>query len=312
MAQTTVGVAVTEPTAARAVDVITRAEEAGVPAVWMTSGGPDPMMTFAAAAMRTRSVKFGTAIVPTYPRHPLALANQAVALGQLAPGRFRLGVGPSHRPTMENVWGIPFDQPLAHLREYLGVLRAALWTGEVNVDGPRFKVHTRIPDPPAVPILISALRERAFRLAGELADGAISWVCPAPYLGQVALPALEAGARQAGRPTPPLVAHCFVAVHENREAVYEVARRQVAIYPRLAFYSRMFQDAGFPEAADGNLSDRMIDAVVVHGDEAQVRAGLQAFIDQGATEVIASILPVGDDRAASIDRILGAVAGLAR
>ena len=312
MPETTVGVAITEPTAERAIDLIVRAEGAGVPAVWMTSGGPDPMMTFAAAARRTQSVKFGTAIVPTYPRHPLALANQAVVLGQLAPGRFRLGVGPSHKPLMENVWGIPFEQPHAHLREYVGVLRAALTTGEVNVDGPRFKVHTRIADPPAVPIMISALRERAFRLAGEIADGAISWVCPASYLGRVAVPALEAGARQAGRPTPPLVAHCFIAVHENREAVYEVARRQVATYPRLPFYSRMFQDAGFPEAKEGTLSDRMIDAVVVHGDEAQVRAGLQSFIEQGATEVIASIMPVRDDRAGSIDRILGAVAGVAR
>lgn len=310
MPDTTIGIGLAEPTAARAIEVIRRAEAAGVPAAWMTSGGPDPMTTFAAAAIQTQSITFGTAIVPTYPRHPLALANQAIVLGQLAPDRFRLGVGPSHKPLMENVWGIEFERPLDHLREYVGVLRAALTTGEVNVDGPRFKVHTRLQNPPHVPIMISALRQRAFRLAGEVADGAISWVCPADYLARTALPAMQAGARAAGRPTPPLVAHCFVAVSENREAVYEMARRTVANYPRLPFYQQMFVDAGFPEAREGVPSDRIIDAVVVHGDEAQVQAGLRSFLDSGATEVIASLMPVGDDRDAAIDRILRAIAGL--
>lgn len=310
MPDTTIGIGLAEPTAARAIEVIRRAEAAGVPAAWMTSGGPDPMTTFAAAAVQTQSITFGTAIVPTYPRHPLALANQAIVLGQLAPDRFRLGVGPSHKPLMENVWGIEFEHPLDHLREYVGILRAALTTGEVNVDGPRFKVHTRLQNPPHVPIMISALRQRAFRLAGEVADGAISWVCPADYLAKTALPAMQAGARAAGRPTPPLVAHCFVAVSENREAVYEMARRTVANYPRLPFYQQMFVDAGFPEAREGVPSDRIIDAVVVHGDEAQVQAGLRSFLDSGATEVIASLMPVGDDRDAAIDRILRAIAGL--
>lgn len=310
MPEKMVGIGLSEPTAARAIDVIRRAEAAGVKAAWMTSGGPDPMTTFSAAAVQTSSIQFGTAIVPTYPRHPLALANQAVVLGQLAPDRFRLGVGPSHKPMMENVWGIEFERPLDHLREYVGVLRGALTSGEVNVDGPRFKVHTRLQSPPQVPIMISALRQRAFRLSGEIADGAISWVCPADYLAKTALPAMQAGAQAAGRPTPPLVAHCFVAVSENREAVYEAARRTVANYPRLPFYHQMFVDAGFPEAREGVPSERIIDAVVVHGDESQVQAGLQSFLDLGATEVIASLMPVGDDRDAAIDRILRAVAGM--
>lgn len=309
MSQNMIGIGLSEATAERAIAVIRRAEAAGVGAAWMTSGGPDPMMTFAAAASQTTSIRFGTAIIPTYPRHPLAVVNQTVVLDQLAPGRFRLGVGPSHKPIMEDIWGIPFEKPLDHLREYVGVLRAALTNGEVNAQGPRFKVQTRISNPPAVPIMISALRERAFRLAGEIADGAISWVCPADYLGRVAIPALEAGARAASRPTPPLVAHCFIAVHDDTEAIYEAARRSTANYPRLAFYSRMFQDAGFPEAKDGVLSERGIDSIVALGDPARVRATLQSFFDQGATELIASLIPVGSDRDASIDRCLDAIAG---
>ena len=166
-----VGVNLAEPTAPETVDLIVRAEEAGVPAYWLTIGPQDPLIIFAGAASRTRSITMGTSIVPTFPRHPLALAMQAIAIGQLSPGRFRLGVGPSHRPTMENTWGITFERPLSHLREYVGVLRSALTTGEVDVDGPNFRVHTRIPNPPQVPIMISALREASFRLAGEIADG---------------------------------------------------------------------------------------------------------------------------------------------
>lgn len=308
----TIGIGLTESTPDRAIDVIRRAEEAGVAAVWMTAGraGPDPLITFAAAARETSRIKMGTSIVPTYPRHPLALAMQSVALGQLAPDRFRLGVGPSHKPMMENIWGIPFKEPLSHLREYVGVLRQALTTGDINVDGPRFSVHNRIDNPPQVPIMISALRQKAFTLAGEIADGAISWVSPAPYLRDTAIPAIAEGARSAGRSAPPLVAHCFISVSESTEAVYEAARRQVALYPKLPFYSKMFQDAGYPEAADGTLSDRMIDAVVVHGNEEQVAAGLRTFADAGAGEIIASLMPVGDNRDAAINRCLKAIAAL--
>src|SRR5712692_8176111 len=291
MTNAIVGVNLAEPTANETADLIVRAEQAGVPAYWLTIGPQDPMITFAAAAARTSSILLGTSIVPTFPRHPLALAMQAIALAQLAPGRFRLGVGPSHQPTMENTWGITFEKPLGHLREYVGVLRAALTTGEVATDGPRFSVHTKIANPPQVPIMISALRETSFRLAGEIADGAISWVSPAAYLREVAMPAIAEGARRAGRPAPPLVAHCFVVASEDQQAVREIAQQRAANYPRLPFYSAMFQSAGYPEAKDGTLSDRMIDAIVVHGTEKDLAAGLQTFADAGAGEIIATVLP---------------------
>jgi F420-dependent oxidoreductase-like protein len=311
MNQVIVGAQIAEPSARDTVETIIRAEGFGVPAIWLTGGGSDPLISFAGAAIGTNSIKFGTSIVPTFPRHPLALAQQAAALAQLAPGRFRLGVGPSHRPTIEKTWGLAFEQPLGHLREYVGVLRAALTTGEVNVDGPRFKVHARIANPPQVPILVSALRQASFRLAGEIADGAITWVCPAPYLARVAVPAIQEGARKAGRPAPPLIAQCFVVLEENLEAVKAIAQQRLGAYPRLPFYAAMFEAAGFAEAKSGTLSQRMIEALVVHGDERQMADGLRAFAAAGATEIIASILPVGEDRRASIDRALKAIGGLA-
>ncbi|HTE84269.1 MAG TPA: LLM class flavin-dependent oxidoreductase [Dehalococcoidia bacterium] len=307
-----VGVNLAEPTANETAGLIVRAEQAGVPAYWLTIGPQDPMIIFAAAAARTSSILLGTSIVPTFPRHPLALAMQAIALAQLAPGRFRLGVGPSHQPTMENTWGIPFERPLAHLREYVSVLRAALTTGEVATEGPRFRVHTRIANPPQVPIMVSALREASFRLAGEIADGAISWVSPAAYLKRDAIPAIEAGARKAGREPPPLVAHCFIVVDEDLDAVRTIAQQRAANYPRLPFYASMFESAGYSEARDGILSDRMIDAIVMHGNEEQVTAGLQTFADAGASEIIATVLPTDANREASIDRAFRAIGRLAR
>src|SRR5437588_7582947 len=101
MAPLRAGLVVRGPDPVGTVAAIVQAEERGVPAVWSTVGGtaPDAVTLFAAAAVQTTRIGLGTAIVPTYPRHPVALASQALVLAGLAPGRFRLGVGPSHRPT---------------------------------------------------------------------------------------------------------------------------------------------------------------------------------------------------------------------
>ena len=162
-----VGLLVSGMDAAVAASTIVAAEAAGVRQIWMTQSTPlpDSLTIFAAAAARTTSVCMGTAIVPIYPRHPLALAQQALALGDLAPERLRLGVGPSHRPIMEGVYGLSMSRPLEHLREYVSVLRAALWEGKVDHQGSFYTINTTLPRTPRTPILISALREGAFHLA---------------------------------------------------------------------------------------------------------------------------------------------------
>src|SRR5690606_26750398 len=121
---------------------------------------------------------------------------------------------------------LTMNKPLEHLREYLAVLRGLLWEGAIDFSGTHFRARARLPDgvePPRTPLPISALRAGAFRLAGEIADGAISWVCPVPYLVNTARPALEEGAKAAGRPTPPLIGHVPVALSEDREAVRAAA-----------------------------------------------------------------------------------------
>jgi F420-dependent oxidoreductase-like protein len=309
----TVGVHVAAATAAKTVELIEGAERAGVDAVWMTSGGvaPDPFAVLSAAAMKTDRIKFGTSIVPTFPRHPLAMAQGAIAVDQLAPGRLRLGVGPSHKPTIEGMLGLEFERPLQHLREYLAILRALLQGGKVDFKGRRLEAHAQLPAPTGVTVMASALRANGFRLCGEVAEGAISWVCPLPYLKEVAVPAIKEGAAKAGRPAPPLVAHVPVVVSENPDAVRGAARRQIGFYPRVPFYSQMFVDAGFPEAAEGQMSDRMIDALVVHGSPSAVKERLRGVESYGAAELLAMPIQPPDDPAAW-QRTVTALGDLAR
>jgi F420-dependent oxidoreductase-like protein len=292
-----VGVHIAGTSVPKIIDNIVAAERAGVQCAWMTCGGaaPDPLAIFSAAALKTTRILLGTSIMPTFPRHPLALVQQSLVVEALAPGRLRLGVGPSHKPSIEGTWGIPFERPQEHLREYLTILRAALNDGKVDFDGRRLKAHAQLAGPTRVTVMASALRAIGFRTCGELADGAISWVCPLPYLRDVAAPALREGAQKAGRATPPLIAHVPVAVSEDVEAVRRGATEQLGRYPRVPYYSQMFQDAGFPEAKDGTLSERMIDALVVHGSAARVKERLRALPSFGANELLAMpILPPGD------------------
>ncbi|HVC32145.1 MAG TPA: LLM class flavin-dependent oxidoreductase [Chloroflexota bacterium] len=312
MPERSIGVAVHEPTVVDTLAVIRRAEQLGVAAAWLTTGGvgPDGLTIFAAAAVQTSRIKLGTAIVPTFPRHPLAVVQQALVLGQLAPGRFRLGIGPSHRPAIEGTFGIPFNRPLEHLREYTAILRQALQDGTVNHQGRRFQVHAHVAEPPNVPVFISALRPASYELAGEVADGAISWVTPAPFLRDVARPALLAGAakRTDGR-RPLLIGHVFAVVTNDEAAALQTARERLSTYARLPFYQEMFVAAGFPEARQATMSEPLLRSIVVFGDEGAVTAGLRRFLDAGLDELIVSLLPIGGNREESIDRTLRVLGG---
>jgi len=291
---------------------IERSELAGIPAVWMTTGGArlDSITTIAAAAVRTQEIKFGTSVVPTFPRHPLVMAQQVQVVAQLAPGRFRLGIGPSHRPTMRAM-GIRLSNPLGHLREYLQILKALLQQGKVDIDGEFYQAHETIPQPVDVPVMASALQRRSFELCGAEADGAISWVCPGEYLRDVAIPAMRDGAERAGRLVPPLIAHAPVCVHDNPDEVRVAVREQLAS-PLQPFYQRMFIAAGFPEAAQGTWSDAMIDAVVFSGDETRVAERIQEMFSFGASEMLVSPIGAGGDQATSIHRTTRLLAELAK
>lgn len=287
-----VGVLVSGPTVDAVLAAISAADEHRVDSVWMTSGGaaPDPLTIFAAAAREVRHVRFGTAIVQTFPRHPLALVQQAVVIDQLAPGRLRLGVGPSGPMVIGPVFGLPFERPQEHLREYVQILRTALRDGAVDFTGKRLSAKARLAGPTRVEVLVSALRASAFRLAGELTDGAVSWLCPWEYLHDVALPAMAEGASRAGRERPPLVAHLPVVLTADAGAARMAFRRALGFFARIPQYQAMWADAGLELPADGTFSDAMVDAIVAHGDRDAVWRRLEAIASSGIDEVMVSII----------------------
>lgn len=304
-----VGLVIDGSNAARAVQSIKDAEAAGVRQIWMTQSPmlPDTLTTFAAAAAQTTSIRLGTAIIPTYPRHPLTMAGQALALADLAPGRLRLGIGPSHRPTIEGVYGFKMTSPLEHLREYVEIVRAALWQGKVDHQGRFFQVKATLPRTAEVPILISTLRENAFRLAGEISDGALPWLCPIPYLQHTALPALKAGAQSAGRTMPPLIAHVLVALSQDRATTLAATRQRIHYYGKLPFYANMFTDAGFPVDADGTMSDDLVNSLVISGDEASIAQRLSELLASGLSELLVLQITVADraSEQAALMRLIG-------
>ena len=314
MAEKRIGVAAMGGDSRAVVARIQELESLGIAAAWLTSGGagPDALTTFAAAAATTERILLGTSIIPTYPRHPIVAVQQTQVVAQLAPGRFRLGLGPSHKVSIEPMFGIDHVAPLTNLREYIQVVRSLLGEGQVDFDGSQYHGHAALPGAaaPEVPIMASALRRRSFQLCGEVADGAISWVCPGQYLRDVALPALREGAERAGREAPPLVAHAPVCVHDNPAEVKEAARQQLANYPRSPFYQEMFAASGHPEARDGVWSDGMLEDVVFMGSEEDVAGRLRELFDWGATEVLAHPVTAGGDPQASLNRSLNLIAAV--
>ena len=279
----------------RMVEQVQEAEAEGFDTMWFAGGvGMDPLTVIAAAGRASERIELGTSIVPTYPRHPTAMAQQTAAvqqsIGKGAPTtRFTLGIGVSHQPVVES-WGFSYDQPGKHLREYLSVLRPLLHEGKVGFDGDVFKVRSQMqaPETPA-PILVAALAPVMLRAAGELAEGTITWMANARAIESHVSPLIRKAAEGAGRSEPRVVVGLPVAVCDDVEEGRADAAKQFAGYGVLPNYQRILAHG----ACDGPA-----DAAIV-GDEASVTSQLQGLLDAGGTDVWAAIFPVGGDRKAS-------------
>lgn len=300
----------------RAVDLAVEAERRGLHGAWAPHiMGFDALTVMALIASRTERVRLGTSVVPTWPRHPVAMAQQALTVGALAPGRFRLGVGPSHVPVIRDMHGLEFDKPIRHVREYLEVVRSLVSTGAVGHEGERYRVHIGLElSDERMPVMVSALSEQMLRTAGRHADGVITWLAPAEYVSSTVVPLVRSAAEDAGRPVPPVVAQVPATCSDDRGAVREAVRTHFGIYPMLPFYNAMLRAAGAPgadEALAGGWNDELVDAVVPSGDEAALADRTRAYLDAGADEVAYAPFPAGDDREASLARTMDALAAIA-
>ena len=276
------------------VDQAVRAEGDGFTSLWYASAiGGDPLMAMALAGRATTSIELGTSVLQTYTSHPVLMAARAASV-VAAMGRagFTLGIGPSHRPPIEDAYGMSYAHPGRHTEEYVHVLTALLRGGPVDFDGEDFQVHTATPAGGPVfpvPVLVSALAPRLLRVAGEQADGTILWMGTAAAIETHVAPRIRVAASAAGRPEPRIVAGLPVAVHDDSDEARTAAALLLAGYGELPNYRRLL---------DLGRADGPGDAAVV-GDEATVTSSIQGLFDAGATDVWAAIFPVGADRAAS-------------
>ena len=294
-----------------------RSEQLGFYGMFLgTAFGIDPIMALAYAGTQTSRISLGVAVVPTWPRHPQVLAQQAATANAMCNGRFRLGVGPSHAPVMARL-GIPFDRPISHVREYLTIVRTLLAEHKIDHKGDRFQVQGMldVEHGGTPPVLLAAMREQMCRLAGSHSDGVLPWLPPADYVASTIVPNVRAGADSAGRAAPPVIAEVPVALTRDLDAVRTMAARDLFIYPMMPFYRAQWESAGVPlgdRATAGGWSDAMIETSLLYGDEAGLATKIKAYFDAGADEVVLSPFGVGDDPGANRDDCIRVLADIAR
>ncbi len=281
-------------------DLIMRAEQfehAGISTIWSTQNpfDTDVLTLYAAVAARTTRIQLGTSIVPAFTRHPLALVSQVRTIEQISPNRLRLGLGTSHQGMLDTGYGVSLDRAMPRLREYLQIVRQVLRTGEIAMDGEFYQAHAQFPTSYQTPVLISALREQAWELAGALSDGGIAWNVPQRFLIDRALPALARGAKEQNRDRPPMIGHVvliFANTRQSRGELRDVARRHLAGYAQTVYYPRMWEASGYPLGPDRQVPEALIDALIfISNDDAAIAAHLRERLDQGVDELLVQLVP---------------------
>jgi 5,10-methylenetetrahydromethanopterin reductase len=256
--------------------------------------GIDALTTLAVVAREVPGVGLATGVVPTYPRHPMALAAQALTVQQVSGGRFTLGIGLSHQIVIESMLGMSFDKPVRHLREYLSILMPLVRGEAVDAEGDTLtaRVSLDIPDTAAVPVLVAALGSQMLSVAGRMADGSVTWMTGPRTLGSHTVPVITRAAAEAGRPAPRVVCALPVCVTDDETDARAAAADRFATYGYLPSYRAMLDREGAEGPAD----------VALVGDASTVRAGVEELFELGVTQFVA--VPY-KNRAATLEVLAG-------
>ncbi len=279
------------------VERITAVADRGFSSVWLPqSSGFDALTVLALVGRDTSGVELGTSVVPTYPRHPLALAAQALTANAATGSRLLLGIGLSHRMAVEDAWGYSYDRPASHMREYLDALMPALHERVVDVSGATITARSRltIAGADAPTVLLAALQPRMLDLAGRVADGTITWCTGPVVLERQIVPLLGAAARDAGRTAPRVVVALPTIVTDDESDGRARAGEQLLGYGNIPAYRAVLDLEGAAGPAD----------VSVVGDERSVTTQLQRLAGIGATDFVA--IPAGSeaDRRRTLDHLV--------
>ena len=270
----------------------TQTEAEGFDSLWMANiFGVDAISTLAIIGRETKRLRLGTAVTPTYPRHPAALAQQALTTAAACQGRFSLGIGLSHKVVVEDMFGMSYNKPARHMREYLSVLNPIIKGETAHFDGEQYRVHgvkIAVPGQPNLPGLIAALGPVMLTIAGAMTDGTLTWMTGPKTLESHILPVMSEAAKDAGRPTPQVVAGFPIALTNDAEPVRAAIDKSRVIYGLLPSYRAMVDREG--PNGPGDLA--------LVGDETELRAGLARLRDIGISDFTAAIESSDPDMAA--------------
>lgn len=301
------------------------ADELGFDSAYTTHiAGRDSLTVLAAYAATTNKIRVGTGVLPIFSRTPVATAQTAATIDELSGGRMVLGLGVSHQVTVENWFDSKIEKPVTQMREYAQIVRAIL-RGEDPPKGDFFNTnfHFMGYEPrPELPIYIAALSPKMLQLAGEIADGAMLWLCNPNYIRDVVVPEVTKGREKAGKELDgfDIVAAIPSGLAEDREASFAAMRGELVSYFSLPFYRKMIERSGFGddvkafdegmqsgdvEKAKAGISDRFLEDLTAIGSEDQVRAGVERYRQAGATSPCVGGIPGGD-----VEATLAAVAEL--
>ena len=273
------------------------AERLGYHSIWCSQlpGSRDTALVLAAYALATERIRLGTAVLPIYVRHPTQMAQMALTLDEISHRRFLLGLGVSHKVTVESMWGLSLHEPLSAMREYVQVLRDSFRGGSAAVEGRHFTARWAYSGPrnEDLPIFLAALSEKMLELAGEVADGVALWMCSPEYVRTTVIPAVARGRERAGRSLDgfEVLAAVPVCLAEDVDAARGAFRATVERYASLPYYRRMMVASGFGDTLGrGEISDAMLDELGAIGSAADIRGLLDRYRSAGVT--LASIGPM--------------------
>jgi F420-dependent oxidoreductase-like protein len=298
----------------QAVERVQRAEALGYDSVYVTHiAGRDSLTVLMAYAAATERIRLGTGVLPMYSRTPVATAQQAATIDEFSGGRMVLGIGVSHQVTVERWYGSKIDHPVAEMREYVTALRA-MFEGRDVPQGNRFPTQFRfmgLEPRTDLPIYIAALSPNMLRLAGEIADGVMLWLCNPDYVRRVVVPEVTAGRERAGKGLEgfDIVAAVPAAVTDDREGAFQTIRGDLITYWSLPFYRAMIERSGFGaeiaafdagmkagdlDKAEEGISERFLEELTAIGSPAEVMAGVTRYRDAGATSPCIGPVPRTD------------------
>jgi 5,10-methylenetetrahydromethanopterin reductase len=250
--------------------------------------GHDAISALTVAGRETKKIELATGVTPTVPRHPFAIAQQALTAQAACKGRFVLGIGLSHKIVIENMLGLSYAHPAKQMREYLEVLMPLAQGKPVSFAGDLYRVNGQlaIAGGTPMPVVVAALGPKMLEVAGRLADGTATWMTGVKTLADHTVPTINKAAKDAGKPAPRVIAALPFALTGDIEKAKSVANQVFAIYGQLPSYRAMLDREGAANPADVGL----------YGDESALRAGLQQLRDAGVTHFLASVF--GPDAAA--------------